>query len=454
MNDAEASVADPPAQGAGSLAVSAGLAIYYALVITQTVTLIGSQFTEYAVSIAVFRATGHATPLALVAFFSTVPAILLGGFAGALADRFDRRRMMLIANIGFAVCSGLLLLSFASGAFRLWHLYAITLSASVFATLERPAFQASVAVLVPDNHRDRANAIGQMTGPAAGVIAPAVAGLLYALVGVVGSIGINMATLVAAIAVLAIVRIPRPTESVEGVAMRAAVWRQAFDGFRHMAALPALFGFCGYISIVNLVASAAFVLLTPYVLARTGSVQLFGVILAVMNAGGIAGALVITAGGRIGSRMDTVMLAIVGGGLLIGVAGVARDAIAIGASLFVLSFALAFANAPFWSMLQAKIAPDLQGRVFAAYLQVAILLQPLAFLAAGPLADRVFEPARRQPIWQSVAWLVGDRPGAGMGMMFVIAGALILALSVAVYAIPAVRHLETDLPDYEAAPAG
>ena len=173
-----------------------------------------------------------------------------------------------------------------------------------------------------------------------------------------------------------------------------------------------------------------------------------------MSVGGIAGALVISAGGRIGSRMNTVMLGIIAAGLFIGLAGVARDAPAIGASLFLMLFALAFANAPFWSMMQAKVAPDLQGRVFAAYLQVAMLLTPLRLLVAGPLADRVFEPARRQPVWQSVGWLVGVGPGAGMGMMFVVAGALILALSLAVYAIPAVRRLEADLPDYEAAPAG
>jgi drug/metabolite transporter (DMT)-like permease len=246
-----------------------------------------------------------------------------------------------------------------------------------------------------------------MTGPAAGVIAPAVAGMLYALVGVVGSITIDIATFIGAIAVLAIVRIPKPTETAEGLAMRTAVWRQVFDGFRYMAARPVLLGFCGYVSMVNFLASVALVLLTPYVLARTGSAQLFGVVLAVMNAGGIAGSLVVSAGGRIGSRMNTVMLAIVTAGLFIGLAGVARNAPAIGASLFLLLFALAFANAPFWSSLQAKIAPDLQGRVFAAYLQVAMLLAPLAFLVAGPLADRVFEPARRQPVWQSVGWLVG-----------------------------------------------
>jgi MFS family permease len=454
MNDADAPFTDTPATPVEAPAASLGLRIYYALVITETVSLIGSQISGYAVSINVFRATGHATPLALVAFFSVTPSILLTGLAGALADRFDRRRLMLIANVGFAVCSGLLLLSFASGSFRLWHLYALTLGASVFATLERPAFQASVAMLVPDRHRDRANAIGQMTGPAAGVIAPAIAGMLYALVGVVGSITIDIATFIAAIAVLAIVRIPRPAEMAEGLAMQTAVWRQTFDGFRHMAGRPVLLGFCGYVSIVNFVASAALVLLTPYVLARTGSAQLFGIVLAVMNVGMIAGSLVISARGRIGSRMHTVMLAIVAAGLFIGLAGVARNAPTIAASLFLLSFALAFTNAPFWSMLQAKIAPDLQGRVFAAYMQVAMLLQPLAFLMAGPLADRVFEPARREPVWQSVAWLVGDRPGAGMGMMFVIAGALILALSLAAYAVPAVRHLEAELPDHAATVAG
>jgi MFS family permease len=448
MSDAEASVANTPPAPVQSPAASARLAVYYALLITQTVSLIGSQISEYAVGIAVFRATGHATPLALVAFFSAVPSLLLGGFAGALADRFDRRGMMLIANIGFTVASGLLLLSFASGAFRLWQLYALTLGASVFATLERPAFQASVAMLVPDSHRDRANAIGQMTGSAAGVIAPAAAGMLYAVVGVVGAIDIDIATFIVAIGVLAVVRIPRPAATAEGLAMRAPVWRQVFDGFRHLAARPVLLGFCGYVSLVNFLALVALVLLTPYVLARTGSAWRLGVVLAVMNVGGITGALVISAKGRFGSRMKTVMLAVVAVGLFIGLAGAARDAPGLGASLFLLSFALAFANVPFWSMMQAKVAPDLQGRVFAAYLQLTNLLAPLAFLVAGPLADRVFEPARRLPAWRSVGWLVGVGPGAGMGLMFVAAGALILAISLAVYAIPSVRRLEADLPDY------
>jgi len=449
MNDANFAN-EPPAHAEGPLS-SGRLVIYYAILLPEAVSLFGSQISEYAVSIAVFRATGHVTPLALVTFFSAAPVILLGGFAGTLADRFDRRTIILVANAGLTVVSSLLLLSFASGAFRLWHLYALTLGAALFAALARPAFMASVATLVPDSQRDLANALRQMSGSAANVIAPAVAGILYALVGVVGSITIDIVTFLVAIVVLAIIRIPRPVETSEGVAMRTKGWRQVFDGFRYLAARPALLGFCGYVSIVNLFANMALVLLTPYVLARTGSAQLLGAVLAVMNAGGIAGALVISAGGRIGSRMNTVMLAIVAFGIFLGFGGVARSAPTIGASLFLLLFALTFTDAPFWSMMQTRVAPDLQGRVFAAFLQVATLMAPLAFLVAGPLADRVFEPARHQPVWQSVGRLVGVGPGSGMGLMLVMAGALILGLSLVVYAIPAVRRLEADLPDHASA---
>ena len=97
-----------------------------------------------------------------------------------------------------------------------------------------------------------------------------------------------------------------------------------------------------------------------------------GVVLAAMNAGGIAGALAISAGARLGSRMNTVMLGLVGGGIFLGLAGAGQGAVLIGISLFAMMFALAFSNAPFWSMMQAKVAPDLQGRFADAVSQVGI----------------------------------------------------------------------------------
>ncbi len=447
-------IATDKAAAAKSSPAGSGLATYYALLITQTVSLIGVQIGSFAVSIAVFRGTGHATPLALVAFFQAAPAVLLGGVGGALADRFDRRRMMLVANIVFTLSSALLLLSFASGGFRLWHLYGLTLMNSVAAGFERPAFQASVTLLVPDHHRDRANAIGQLTGPAAGVFAPAIAGLLYATIGVAGAITVNIVTFATAIIVLMLVRIPRPALTAAGQAMQASLWRQTFDGFRYLFQRSALFALCGYFSLVNLLVGFVSVLLSPYVLARTGSAATFGVVMAVLNLGALPGGVVMGVWGGTRPRIHTIIPSIVISCVFLAAGGAARNGLELGATFFCSMFFIPIINAAFFSLLQAKVAADVQGRVFASLGQVTGLLQPISFLAAGPLADRLFEPRAHTAAWaSSVGWLVGEGKGAGMGMMFVLSGLMTIALSLIVYAVPAIRRLEAELPDYAAAAA-
>ena len=430
---------------------------YYALLVTETVSLAGSLVSGLAVSIAVFRQTGHATPLALVEVFSFLPVIVGGGFAGALADRFDRRLMMLIANVGFVLCSGLLLLSFASHAFRLWHLYALSFASAVFAALQGPAFQASVAMLVPEDRRDRANGLGQLTGPAARVIAPAIAGLLFVAIGVVGVIALDIATFVAAIVVLLVVRIPRPAETDEGRALQGSIWRQAFDGFRYLRTRPVLLALCGYNSVVTFLVYGVLVLGTPYVLARTGSDAMFGLVLSALNVGAVAGALTMTAWSGTRPRVHTVFPSMIIGGLFLALAGAAQSALPLAAIFCVFMFTRPLADAATLSIFQAKVAPDLQGRVFAAIGQITGVQTPLAFLIAGPLADQVFEPARRLPAWRAVAWAVGAGPGAGIGLMFVIGGVLTSVLSLAVYASPAIRGMEGAAADHQAAasaPAG
>jgi hypothetical protein len=85
----------------------------------------------------------------------------------------------------------------------------------------------------------------------------------------------------------------------------------------------------------------------------------------------------------------------------------------------------------------------------AVVMQIAMLLTPLAYLIAGPLVDNVFEPAVGRVGWSRIASLVGDQPGAGMGLMIMLCGATIFVLSLIVYAVPAIRHMEATLPDYQ-----
>jgi Na+-transporting methylmalonyl-CoA/oxaloacetate decarboxylase gamma subunit len=128
--------------------------------------------------------------------------------------------------------------------------------------------------------------------------------------------------------------------------------------------------------------------------------------------------------------------------------GVAQTVLSMGIVFFLLMMPLPTINALFASILQAKVPPDLQGRVFATTSQMSMLMTPLAYLIVGPLVDGVLEPAVGEPGWETIGLLVGNETGAGMGLLFLFNGLLVLATSAMMYAWPMIRTMETDLPDY------
>jgi MFS transporter, DHA3 family, macrolide efflux protein len=429
------------------------LRTFYTLILTQTFSLIGSQMTEIALGIWVFQDTGNATPLALVAFFSAVPRIIAPSLAGVLADRWDRRYVMVIADIGQAVGTVLLMFSFLFGTFALWQLYVVSAISAAFAMFQGPAFQASVTMLIPDDHRDRANALQQLTGPAAGIVAPMLTGLLFAAVDVAGVMAIDLFTFVVAMIVVMLIHIPRPEQTEEGRAAQGTLWQEAQVGFRYLWNRRPLFMLLLSAMCVNFFFNMVGVLFTPYVLSLTGSETTLGVLMSVMSAGAILGGIIMGVWGGTRPRVHTILPGIMITGFLFGIFGITRAPVLMGLALFGMMIPLPIINAAFTSVLQLKTPADLQGRVFSAVTQVAMLLSPISYLLAGPLADKVFEPAVGTATWDIVAPLVGTQEGAGMGLMAVIAGTLIILSTAFFYAMPMVRHMEATLPDYEAVAA-
>lgn len=431
------------------------LRTFYTLLLTQTFSLIGSRMTGLAVAIKVYQDTSSVTPLALVGFFEAVPAVLSASLAGVLADRWDRRKVMAVADAGQAVGTLLLLISFATGTFTLGLLYVVSVIQAVFGIFQGPAFQASVTMLVPDDHRDRANAIQQLTGPASGVIAPILAGALFAVIGATGVMAIDLFTFAVAITVVLVVYIPHPAQTEEGRAMQqGSVWKETLVGFRYLWSKRMLFWLMTCATIANFLINGALVMTTPYILSRTDNNEaLLGTLMGIMSAGPVVGGLLMSVWGGTHPRIHTILPGIALEGVLLFLLGVSRHPITIGISLFLILFPLPIVNASFMSLFQVKIPPDLQGRTFSAVTQVAMLLNPLTFLIAGPLADYVFEPAVGGSHWDAVAPLVGGEAGAGMGLMMIIYGAFMLVTMLGAYALPAMRHLEANLPDYKAVAA-
>jgi MFS transporter, DHA3 family, macrolide efflux protein len=199
----------------------------------------------------------------------------------------------------------------------------------------------------------------------------------------------------------------------------------------------------------NFFLAGANALQTPYILSRTGSSEgALGVLLGAYSLGSLTGALVMATWGGTKRRVHTMMPGIATLGVALALLGTQSNPLTMAVLLFVMGIFPPVNNVSIISTLQIKVPPDLQGRVFAAISQISMTLIPLSYLVAGPLADRVFEPFASGEGWPPFAPVFGVGAGAGIGLLLTLAGAAIAMISLAIYALPLVRTLDTALPDY------
>jgi hypothetical protein len=189
------------------------------------------------------------------------------------------------------------------------------------------------------------------------------------------------------------------------------------------------------------------------ILARTGNNELiYGSINSAGAVGGVVGGLVMSAWGGPKRRVHGVLAGIAVGGLLEGVLmGLGRGASVWIVASFLGAFFIPIINASNQSIWQAKVAPDVQGRVFSIRRLIAWLVNPVAYLIAGPLSDFVLEPSMRVggSLSGTFGWLVGMGPGAGIALLFVFSGLMAMLSGLGGYAVPAIFNAETILPDHE-----
>lgn len=424
------------------------LRTFYILTITQVFSIIGSAMTNVAIGIRVFNDTGDSTPLLLASFFSALPLMIGGSFAGVFADRWNRRLILFYTDLGQAVGTGLLLMSFFFGNFQLWHLYIVSLLTGTLGMLQRPAMEASVTMLVPDNHRDRANAIRQITGPAAGILAPVITGFVYAFIGVTGVMIVDLGTFLAAAIVLYLVEIPQPLKNSDPGSRNLSIMEDLRVGFQFLWQRRILFYLMIYAAFINFLLSGPMTLSTPYLITLTGSEKILGILLGVLNLGIVVGGVVMMIWGGTRPRIHGIMLGLLFRAAWLIIYGMVRTPPLLGAALFFIFFTNALVDASFMSILQVKVPPEMQGRVFSLLFQMMYIANPLSLLVTGPLADKMLEPAVGGPGWRFVEPLVGSQPGSGMGLLLVLAGVLMLISTGLIYAWPKTRSVEIDLPNF------
>jgi MFS family permease len=416
----------------------------------QVISIIGSGLTSFALGVWIFQQSGQATPFAITVLFGTLPRLLLTPVAGSLADRWNRRWLMILADTGNALVTLAVVFLVLTDSLQIWNIYLVALVGSLFAAFQEPAYTASVTMLVPKKDLARASGLMQVAQSLEMLVAPLLAGILFGVIGLKGIVLIDFLTYFFAVGALLIVRIPQPplTTQVEQEG-RGKVWRDALFGWQYLRQRRGLFNLLLYFALVNFLLNLSAVLTGPLVLSFS-TPPVLGAVQTATGLGMLLGSLVLGVWGGPKRRIIGVFGFIALGSVAVTAIGLRANPFWIGAGFFVFLFTVPIASGLSQAIFQAKVAPDVQGRVFAIRSLISRSIMPLAFLLAGPLADRVFEPLMRPggALAESLAgMLLGVGPGRGIGLMFVISGILLMVATTFAFLNPRIRNLESELPD-------
>ena len=438
----------------------------------QFVSYIGTEMTRFALLAFAFAQTGEATTLALLGFFSHILHVAFSPVGGVIVDRYDRRIVMMLADTGAGAMTMILAVLFFTGRLEIWHMFVTEALTGAFESFQRPAYLASSTLLVPKDQYSRVNALRSIAFDGSRIVGPFLASMVIVAIGFGAVFIVDIATFFVAILTLIVIRVPKPRIRPENV---AGNFRQdLMFGVHYIFQRPGLLGLMLYFLFAHIVASLTyFGVLNAMILARTGgdTISLAWVQAALGGAAVIGGFILGVWGGpkkQIPMLCFTMTASFMLGDFLLGT-GQHLSAWFIGAAAA--SFFIPFIVSSDRTIWQKKVAPDAQGRVFSIRTLFVEATIPITFLVAGPLADRVFEPAMRVGtlqlpvadvilrVWDTplangglverFGGLVGTGPGAGMGLMFVCTWILGVSVSLLFYAIPAIRRVEDELPDFE-----
>lgn len=432
--------------------VAQGMRVFFLIWFGQLVSLMGSGLTKFALGVWVYERTGSVTQFALISVFARLPAILLFPVAGALVDRWNRRYCMILSDLGAGLTTVAIALLLVTGRLEIWHIYLAVAVSSAFSAFQWPAYIAATTLLLPKQQMGRASGMIQLGEAAAQFIAPMLAAGLLSVIQLQGIILADFATFLFSLVTLLSIRFPDAKTNTFRKAGTLSLLREMADGWTYITARPGLLGLLIFIAVSNFAIGIAQVLFAPLILAFA-PVAVLGTVQSIACSGMVVGSLLMSVWGGPKRRIYGVFGFELVLGLGIFLLGV-RASIPL---IMVAGFGAYFSAAIFLSstqaILQIKVAPEVQGRVFAVRRTIGWSSYPLAALVAGPLADRIFEPlmAANGLLAGSIGQIIGVGTGRGIGLLFAIAGVMVMLTTVAGYQYPRLRLLEDDLPDVIAA---
>jgi len=333
----------------------------------QALSLLGSRLVQFALIWWLTETTGSEAVLLTASAMSYVPMIFISPFAGALVDRWSRRRVLIVADGSIALATALLAILFATGRASIPVVFVLLFVRATGGAFHWPAMSAATTLMVPKKHLSRIAGLNQGLHGAALLVSPIAGAMLIRWLPMQGVLSIDVLTAMIAIVPILLTQIPEPRPTDSG-SDRPSVLGGLLEGLRFAFRWRGMMMLIGALALMNLVVNPAFNLLPLYAQRILGGDELtLGLMQLVFGAGFVLGGLILTAWGGFKRRIVTALLAVgVMGFAIIGL-GLAPHGwlVLILGCLLVCGLMEPMANGSFTASIQSAVPDEMQGRVFS-----------------------------------------------------------------------------------------
>lgn len=407
----------------------------------QLISVIGVGLTAFSLGVYAFERTGTATSVALVTLFTFVPNILLRPVGGVLADRFDRRAMMIVGDLGAAAGLAFILMMMLTGSIELWHIYVGVTISSIFSAIQSPAYKASATDLLTEEEFSKGSGLVQLAESSKFLFAPIIAGFLLSITSITTILTINIMTFVAAI--LAVLVIKRNLQVDRTESEPPHFMKELTEGWDAIRTNRGVLLLVTIISIVTFYLGFLETLIGPMILSFANA-QTLGTFQSVSAIGMLVSSLLI---GMVTVTKKYASMLVWGmalAGLAFALLGLSTNIYFIIGAGFLFLSALPFVNTSADVLVRMNISNEKQGRVWGIIGILSQLGFVVAYCTAGFLADHVFNPLLVEggALSSSVGSLIGTGPGRGIGLLFIIAGIFVIIVAGITRRFQSIKDLE------------
>ncbi|WP_018755492.1 MFS transporter [Paenibacillus terrigena] len=406
----------------------------------QLISAIGSGLTSFGLGIYVYQQTGMASAMALVTLLAFMPSLLLSAFAGVLADRYDRRLLMVLGDGLSAIGLVFILICMLRGEAQLWQICVGVTISSVFASLLEPAYKATVTDLLTEEQYTKASGLVQVAGSAKFLISPVIAGFLLTVSDIKLLLVIDICTFFVTVTTTLAVR--------SGLASKTIAQAKSFihefrDGWSAVSENRGVLVLVIMTSVLTFFLGVIETLSIPMLLTFTDS-SVVGTLETIVASGMLVSSVIIGFLPIKKGYVKILSISLFCVGIFMAAFGFRENIILICISGFLFFAMMPFANVSLDFLVRTNIDNSVQGRAWALIGIISQLGFVAAYALSGVLADYVFTPlfVEGGVLADSVGKVIGTGNGRGTGFLIIIAGMLLCVTSVILYNLKSVKKLE------------